>query len=294
MIVTFGSLNVDLVFSLEAMPQPGQTLLAKCLRTEAGGKGANQALAAARDGAEVVFVGAIGRDPLAEIAIANLATVADVKRVSRVSEPTGCASIFIDAQGRNLIAVAAGANLAASAGSVDDDLLHRANIVLMQMENNIGETERLIRRVRDAGKMSILNLAPATELEFDLLSLCDLIIVNDDEAVALAGWFGCEPSAEGIAHRLNTGVLRTLGEDGAEAVFKGEFVRVPAVKVDVKDTTAAGDCFVGVLAACLDRGRTLKEAMQRAVIAAGIACLRAGSQSSIPTRTETDSFTSSQ
>ncbi|OHV80245.1 ribokinase [Rhizobium sp. LCM 4573] len=290
MIVTFGSLNADLIFSLEAMPQPGQTLLAKGLRTEAGGKGANQALAAARDGAEVVFVGAIGGDPLAEIAIANLATVADVRRVSRVSEPTGCASIFIDAQGRNLIAVAAGANLAASAGAVDDDLLHRANIVLMQLENDIGETERLIRRVRDAGKVSILNLAPATKLEAGLLSLCNLIVVNDDEAAALAGWLECEPSAEGIARRLNTGVLRTLGEDGAEAVFKGECIRVPATKVDVRDTTAAGDCFVGVLASCLDRGRPLKEAMQRAVIAAGIACSRAGSQSSIPTRAETDGF----
>lgn len=290
MIVTFGSINVDFIFSLAEMPQPGQTLLANGFRTEAGGKGANQALAAARDGADVVMVGAVGRDALAEIALQNLTGSADINRVARLPEPTGCASVFLDGQGRNMIAVASGANLAVSSAAVDDALLERAGIVVMQMENDVATVEALIGRVRRAGRMSILNLAPAFPLREDVLSQVDLIVVNEDEAEALAGWLDCQPSARSLAARLNTGVLRTLGGDGAEACVSGEDIRVSAMSVKVKDTTAAGDCFVGVLASSLDRGLSLQAAMQRASCAAGLACSRAGSQGSIPLREETDRY----
>ncbi|UXS04184.1 ribokinase [Agrobacterium tumefaciens] len=288
MIITFGSINVDFVYEVEDMPQPGQTLLARRFRTEAGGKGANQALAAARDGAEVVMVGAVGQDGLAEIGLQNLKTATDISRVATLREPTGNASIHIDAKGRNMIVVAAGANLAVSSDSVEEDMLQRANIVLMQMENDVAEVEKLIRRTHASSATSILNLAPAFPLSEEVLSLCDLIVVNEDEAEALAGWLGCGVSAEDLSARLGTGVLRTLGGDGAEAVAFGDKVRVAAMSIDVKDTTAAGDCFVGVLASALDRGLSLKEAMLRASIAAGLACSRPGSQSSLPERDETD------
>jgi len=288
MIITFGSINVDCVYEVEEMPQPGQTLLARGFRTEAGGKGANQALAAARDGAEVVMVGAVGQDGLAEIGLQNLTTSTDISRVARVAEPTGSASIYIDAKGRNMIVVAAGANLAAPSEMVEDDVLHQANIVLIQMENDVGAVETLIRRTHSAKTMSILNLAPAFPLSQEVLSLCDLIVVNEDEAEALAGWLDCGSSAEALAARLNTGVLRTLGGEGAEASAFGDYVSVAAMKIDVKDTTAAGDCFVGVLASALDRGLSLRAAMERASIAAGLACSRTGSQKSIPMRKETD------
>ncbi|NWJ25648.1 ribokinase [Rhizobium sp. RM] len=288
MIITFGSINVDFVYEVEDMPQPGQTLLARRFRTEAGGKGANQALAAARDGAEVVMVGAVGQDGLAEIGLQNLKTATDISRVATLREPTGNASIHIDAKGRNMIVVAAGANLAVSSDCVEDDLLQRANVVLMQMENDVAEVEKLIRRTHASSATSILNLAPAFPLSEEVLSLCDLIVVNEDEAEALAGWLGCGVSAEDLSARLGTGVLRTLGGEGAEAVAFGDKVRVAAMSIDVKDTTAAGDCFVGVLASALDRGLSLKEAMQRASIAAGLACSRPGSQSSLPERDETD------
>lgn len=288
MIITFGSINVDFVYEVEDMPQPGQTLLARRFRTEAGGKGANQALAAARDGAEVVMVGAVGQDGLAEIGLQNLKTATDISRVATLREPTGNASIHIDAKGRNMIVVAAGANLAVSSDCVEEDLLQRANVVLMQMENDVAEVEKLIRRTHASSATSILNLAPAFPLSEEVLSLCDLIVVNEDEAEALAGWLGCGVSAEDLSARLGTGVLRTLGGDGAEAVAFGDKVRVAAMSIDVKDTTAAGDCFVGVLASALDRGLSLKEAMQRASIAAGLACSRPGSQSSLPERDETD------
>ncbi|AYG62511.1 ribokinase [Rhizobium jaguaris] len=282
MIVTFGSINVDFVFEMAEMPQPGQTLLANGFRIEAGGKGANQALAAARDGAEVVMVGAVGSDALAEIGMQNLATAADISRVERLSEPTGCASIYIDVAGHNMIAVAAGANLSASSDAVDEDLLSLAAIVVMQMENDTAEVEKLIRRAHELGKTSILNLAPAFPLRAEVLSLCGLIVVNEDEAEALGGWLGCGSSARELSETLSTGIVRTLGGDGAEAHLDGEDIRVPAMPVDVKDTTAAGDCFLGVLASALDRGLSLRLAMQRASVAAGIAYSRSGSQSSIP------------
>lgn len=288
MIITFGSINVDFVYEVEEMPQPGQTLLAKRFRTEAGGKGGNQALAAARDGAEVMMVGAVGKDSLADVALQNLATATDVSRVARVTEPTGNAAIHIDADGRNMIVVAAGANLAASSDAVEKALLDRANVVLLQMENDVAEVEKLIRRTLAVEAISILNLAPAYPLPQQVLSLCDLIVVNEDEAEALAGWLGCGPSAEALSAHLDTGVLRTLGGDGAEACAFGEYIRIDAMSVEVKDTTAAGDCFVGVLAAGLDRGLPLGTAMERASVAAALACSQRGSQSSIPTREHTD------
>ncbi|OBZ92173.1 ribose-phosphate pyrophosphokinase [Pararhizobium polonicum] len=288
MIVTFGSINADLVFSIKEMPQPGQTLLADQFRTEAGGKGANQAVAASRDGANVVMVGAVGKDALADVALKNLVEAVDLSRVSRATEPTGCASILIDSHGRNMIAVASGANLVASSDDVDDALIHNARIVLMQMENDPVQIEKLIRRLSLTNAMSILNLAPAFPLEKEILSLCDLIVVNEDEAEALAGWLTAGSSATDLSRALGTGVLKTLGGDGAEASVAGEIIKIPAFSVEVKDTTAAGDCFVGVLASALDRGLPLKDAMKRAATAAGLACSRSGSQSSIPFAMETD------
>ncbi|CDZ56999.1 ribokinase [Neorhizobium galegae] len=290
MIVTFGSINVDLIYLVEEIPQAGQTVLARGSRTEAGGKGGNQALAAARDGAKVVMTGAVGDDAMAPIALQNLEGKVDISRVVRSREPTGSAAIMIDANGRNMIAVAAGANLVAQSDGVEDDLLRNASYVLMQMENHATQIENLVRRVSNHPAKSILNLAPACRLDRDLLSLIDIVIVNEDEAEALAGWLGCEPGARSLSDALNTGVLRTMGGEGAEAFINGEELRVPALPVDAVDTTAAGDCFVGVLASALDRGLSFDAAMRRAATAAAIACSRPGSQSSIPHITETDSW----
>lgn len=290
MIVNFGSINIDLIFSMTEMPQAGQTFLAKSFRTEAGGKGANQAVAAARDGAEVAMVGAVGEDSMAAVALQNLQDVVDISRVARVKVPTGCASIYIDGYGHNMIAVAAGANLVASSDAVDDALLKRASILLLQLENEISQIEKLVHRSKRAGLKIILNLAPAFPLAPEILSYCDLVVVNQDEAAALAGWLGCGPSARQLSNKLNTGVLRTLGGEGADAYAQDVECKVSALPVDAVDTTAAGDCFVGVLASALDRGFSLEAAMRRASAAAAIACSRSGSQSSIPLAVETDEF----
>lgn len=288
MIVTFGSINVDLIYLVDEIPQAGMTVLASGSRTEAGGKGANQALAAARDGAKVVMAGAVGDDAMAPIALQNLEGDVDISRVVRTPNPTGSAAIMIDAKGRNMIAVTAGANLLAKSDDVEDNLLRQASHVLMQMENDALQIETLIRRIAHHPAKSILNLAPARQLDRDLLSLVDIVIVNEDEAEALAGWLQCEPTARSLSDALETGVVRTMGGEGAEALINGEAVTVPAVRVEALDTTAAGDCFVGVLASALDRGLSLDAAMRRAATAAAIACSRAGSQSSIPRKTETD------
>lgn len=228
---------------------------------------------------------------MAPIALKNLKSEVEISRVVRSKEPTGSAAIMIDSNGRNMIAVSTGANFVAQSDGVEDELLRNASYVLMQMENDATQIENLIRRVSNHPAKSILNLAPAYRLDRDLLSLVDIVIVNEDEAEALAGWLGCEPGAKSLAEALNTGVLRTMGGEGAEAFINGEEVRVPALRVDAVDTTAAGDCFVGVLASALDRGLSLDAAMRRAATAAALACSRPGSQSSIPRNTETDSLT---
>ena len=288
MIATFGSINADLIFSVDALPVPGQTVLARGFHTEAGGKGANQALAAALDGAEVVMTGAVGTDALAEVALRGLTGRVDLSRVARLDQPTGCAAIHRDTDGRNEIVVAAGANLAATSEAVEDALLARDGILLLQMENDPVQIIRLIRRCHGSGMLCLLNLAPAFDLPPEVLALCDLVIVNEDEAGMMAGWLGCEATARDLAARTGTGILRTLGGAGAELCWRGQEIAIPAVPCQVRDTTAAGDCFVGVFAAALDRGADAETALRRAAAAASVACSRTGSQSSLPTAQETD------
>ncbi|UHC16929.1 ribokinase [Methylobacterium currus] len=289
MIVCFGSLNADLIFRLPEIPRSGQTRLADDLAVQAGGKGANQAVAAARDGAEVAMAGAVGTDALAEVALSGLREAgADITRVRPVEASTGCASIWIDAAGRNRIAVALGANGQARADQITDADLARATSLLLQMEVDPAETAALLRRARALGLRSILNLAPALPLDIETLRLAGLLVVNEDEAEATAARLGCAPEAAALHAVLGIDVVRTLGEAGSEAATAGGAWHVPARAIDPVDTTAAGDGFVGVLAASLDRGAPLRKAMERASIAAALACGRRGSQASLPWRAETD------
>ncbi len=291
MIVIFGSLNADLIFELDVAPAPGETLLAKRFRMEAGGKGANQAVAAARDGAEAAMVGAVGADPLQHVAVGQLAGCGvDMSRIRTATLDTGCASILVDAQGRNQIAVALGANGEAAADQVDDELLGRADWLLLQMESRPAEVAALLVRAHAAGVRTILNLAPAIRLDAAVLRLCSLLVVNESEARSVAGWLGCGDGARALHEALGIDVLRTLGERGAEAATADGDCFVPAHPIAAVDTTAAGDCFVGVLAAALDRGDTLRHAMQRASKAAALACTRSGSQSSLPWKADIDAW----
>ena len=289
MIVAFGSINLDLIFPLPHLPVAGETVLGLEMVIEPGGKGANQAVAAARDGARVVFVGAMGADALANDALRLMrATDMDITRIAVTGAATGCAAICVDTQGRNLIAVASGANLAARQTQVEDELLGPGTTLLLQMECPRADTEELIRRARSAGCRIILNLAPAAVLDESALRSLDVLVVNEGEAAFLARHLGCATEAAAIRERLGgVQVVITLGENGLEAATMQGRAMMPAHPVGVLDTTGAGDCFTGVLAAGLDRGLALEAALARANAAAGLCCSRRGTQGSMPLAEET-------
>ncbi len=290
MIVCFGSINLDLIFPLPALPERGQTVLGRAMRVEPGGKGANQAVAAARDGATVLFAGAVGRDALAAQALATLrAAGVDLSRVAEADSSTGCAAICVDPAGNNHIAVAAGANLLARAEQVEDRLLHRGTTVLLQAETDLEATAALIRRAHAGGARVVLNLAPAARLPDDALRAVDVLVMNEDEGGWLGNALGTGGDAAGIRGALGNAVVITMGGRGLQAATPQGHIELAAHTVTVVDTTAAGDCFTGVLAAGLDRGLAMPAALRRANVAAGICCSRAGSQGSLPTASETDS-----
>ena len=289
MIVCFGSINIDLIFPLPVLPLVGQTVLGPTMRMEPGGKGANQAVAAARDGATVVFAGAVGRDGFAEDAVELMrASGVDISRIIRAKgEATGCAAICVDPQGRNLIAVASGANLSARHTQVEDALLDARTTLLLQGEVTGAETEALIERGRAAGCRIVLNLAPVAAFSRAALQAVDVLVVNEDEGAWLAQHLGVD-GLEGVHRALGVDVVRTIGDQGVEAVTTAGVFRVGGRAVAVVDTTGAGDCFTGVLAAALDRGQPLASALARANAAAGLACTRAGTQGSMPLAADVD------
>jgi ribokinase len=287
MIVVFGSINLDLIFPLPAIPAPGETLLAPAIRMEPGGKGANQAVAAARDGACVTMAGAVGRDALADDALALLrGSGVDCARILATEATTGCAAIFVDRAGRNAIGVGSGANLLARAEHVEDALLSPETTLICQMEVPADQTAALIGRAHGRGARVMLNLAPAAPIAPEALRAVDVLVVNEVEAAWLALRLAADASAPGLHSALGVTVIRTLGEQGVEAAGKDGAWRIAAPRIEAVDTTGAGDCFTGVLAAALDCRAPLEVALRRAVTAAGLCCARSGSQSSMPTRTE--------
>jgi ribokinase len=290
-VLVFGSANADLVFAVPQLPSPGVTVLGEGVRSFPGGKGANQAVAAARDGAAVVFAGCVGRDAFADVATAALReTGVDLSRLAVVDAPTGCASICVDPAGRNQIAVAPGANMAARAAQVEDAALHPGVVVLLQMEVPADEVAALIARAKARGALVVLNLAPPGAIAVGALRALDLLVVNEHEAAVLAARLGCAGTAAGLRGALGVDVAVTLGEAGVQAATASGPIAMPAFPVTPVDTTGAGDCWCGVLCAALDRGLGLEAAMRRASAAAAIACTRPGAAASMPMAAETDAL----
>ncbi len=287
MILVFGSINVDLVVPVPHLPGPGETVLGGDYALLPGGKGANQALAARRAGAEVVLAGAVGADAFAAVALGPLSFAGiDTSLVQHVAQPTGCAAIMVSHAGENVIAVASGANSAVRADQVPDELIGPGAILVAQMEVPPGETMTMIRRSRARGATSLLNYAPARPVDLDLLHDIDFVVANEGEAAAL----GASPAA--IAQILRSGLVVTRGPAGAIAYLAdGAILRVPALPIVPIDTTGAGDTFVGVLAAALDLGAPLEIALRRASAAAGLACLAHGAQTAMPDSASIDRAT---
>jgi ribokinase len=290
MILVFGSLNIDLVFTVDALPAPGETVLTESYLTVPGGKGANQAVAAARAlGSEsgALMAGCVGPDAFGSLATAALReSGVDVALVVTSTHPTGCASIAVERSGQNAIAVASGANLDARQDPVPDRLLGAQTVLVLQHEVPIAENLALARRARERGARVVLNAAPARPLPAGEWSgLIDVLIVNETELAMLAGT-GSKAAHE-LSRSLEAAVVATLGSDGAILVTGDETYRIGALSVPkVVDTTAAGDSFVGAFAAALDRGLELSTALRWASVAGGLACTRLGAQTSIPTREE--------
>jgi ribokinase len=284
MILVFGSINVDVIVPVPHLPQPGETVLGGDYALLPGGKGANQALAARRAGAEVVMAGAVGSDRFADTALDPLRRAGiDTRLVRAADQPTGCAAIMVAASGENIIAVASGANAAVRANQVPDALLGPDTILVAQMEVPPQETAAMIRRVRAAGGATLLNLAPAQPIPPALLPEIDVLLANDGEAATLAA----DPGQ--IAATLRRALVVTHGSAGASAHLPaGASLSVPALPIVPIDTTGAGDTFVGVLAAALDLGMPLEIGLRRASAAAGLACLARGAQSAMPDKTAID------
>jgi ribokinase len=280
MILVFGSINVDVLVPVQILPQPGETVLGGDYALLPGGKGANQALAACRAGAAVMMAGAVGNDSFSGLALQSLRRDGvDLGLVRHVDRPTGCAAIMVGAEGENLIAVASGANRVAAAASVPDSVLGRETILVCQMEVPAAENWALIRRARAAGARAVLNLAPATPIDPASFGEIDILVANQGEAATL----GADPAA--LARRLCQALVVTRSGAGSTAFLAdGGRIDTPALAIEPIDTTGAGDTFVGVLAAGLDRRLTLTEALRQASAAAGLACLAHGAQAAMPDR----------
>ena len=287
MIVVFGSINVDMVVRVVALPGPGETVLAPDYDVVAGGKGANQAVAAARAGAVTRMIGCVGRDGFAETALGEMRDCGvDLSAVLPVDGRTACAMIGVDDGGANQIIVASGANRELRAGQLDDRLLGPESTLVLQLEVDPGETWAVIARAKARGARIILNTAPAAPLPTDAAAACDVLVMNEIEAVMLAGG-GNDPvaAARACSRDWSVATVVTLGADGARAfTARGEAWRIGALDVKAIDTTAAGDAFVGVLAAALDGGAALPRALRQASVAGGLACETLGAQPSLPGR----------
>ncbi len=294
MIVVFGSINVDLVVRVATLPRPGETVLAPGYEAVPGGKGANQAVAAARAGARTRMVGCVGRDGFAAPALAALrGAKVDVSAVTPVDAPTGCAMVCVDADGRNQIAVASGANRRVRAAQVDDALLGPESTLVLQLEVDLDQTWAVARRGRELGARVVLNSAPAAPVPAAVAAALDVLVTNEVEAPMLAaaeGLAATEPvaAARRIASAWNVTTIVTLGGDGACAFERGAGWRIGALQGAIVDTTAAGDAFVGVLAAALDAGEALPAALRLASVAGGLACQTLGAQPSLPDRAAID------
>jgi len=290
MIVVFGSLNADLVTRVDRIPAPGETVIGPGYAVHPGGKGANQALAAARAGARVVMTGAVGRDGLADVALGLLeAAGVDLSRVARLDELTGAAFITVDAAGENAIVVAAGANGHASAAALADLDWQTGAILLLQREVPEAECIAAARIAKAHGARVVLNLAPAGPADPALVGLVDILVMNEHEARVMAGTLGiAEGDPDAIAREIDArhgiAAIVTLGAEGLVAWTGGVRRAVPALPVMVVDTTAAGDTFCGAFAAALAAGYGFTGALQRGVAAGSLACTKAGAQPSIPDR----------
>ncbi|WP_212625042.1 ribokinase [Pseudomonas sp. PP3] len=301
-VVVIGSLNMDLVTRAPRLPRGGETLIGESFSTVSGGKGANQAVAAARLGAQVSMVGCVGSDAYGKaLRDALLAEQIDCQAVSTVEGSSGVALIVVDDNSQNAIVIVAGANGALTPALIGcfDAVLQAADVIICQLEVPDATVGHALKRSRELGKVVILNPAPASgPLPAHWYANIDYLIPNESEASALSGLpVDSRQSAEAAAARLiemGAGkVIITLGAEGSLFADGKSFAHFSAPAVKAVDTTAAGDTFVGGFAAALAVGRSEAEAIGFGQIAAALSVTRAGAQPSIPFLSDVQAFKTS-
>jgi ribokinase len=290
MLVVFGSINMDVVMRVGTLPAPGETVMGHDYALKPGGKGANQAVAAGRDSADVHFVGALNDDSFGIALMKELIAEGIEHHIAASSQTTGCAIVMVGDDAENQIVVAPGANADLRHHAVPQDWLTPDTTVLMQREVSPAENVALAQRAKQAGATTILNLAPAPGTEIEDLKNFDYLVVNQGEAGQLAAALGLQKEVnpfeiiKKLSHKTQAAIIMTLGKDGALGVEKNgtDVHHVKAMAVDVVDTTGAGDTFTGVFAGAIDGGATMPQAMHRAPIASALACTALGAQSAMP------------
>lgn len=294
MITVFGSINMDLVATTPRLPKPGETVPGTGFATAAGGKGANQALAARRAGADVRMVGAVGQDEFAGPALDLLDKAGtDLAAVARVDGPTGTALILVGGDGENMIAVVPAANGTVSAEQAEKAVggMKSGDILMLQQEVPANSVKAALNAAKAKGVRTVLNIAPLIAETTELAALADIVIANETEFERLVGRDNLTASdREQILIEMHgkTGqiLIVTLGADGVIAAEGGALHRTKGLKIEPVDTVGAGDTFCGYLAASLDAGLGFDEALRRAAVAGSLACLKAGAQPSIPVASE--------
>jgi ribokinase len=285
-VLVVGSINVDVVIRAAQLPAPGQTVTGGVFAQHQGGKGANQAVAAARQGAAVTMVGAVGDDEYGRSALADLSSAGvDVSRIAVLSgEATGMALIAVDERGANQIVVAPGANAALGAAAIERALAdyqpRPGSVAVLSFELADEAIVAAAQLAAVHGMRVVVNPAPARALPGALVALSPLVVPNEGEAATLTGQSDPRAAAVALAAATHTPVIVTVGAQGALVCEPGapEVALVPASKVDVVDTTGAGDAFVGALAAHMAAGRPLREAVTAAVGAASQSVTSAGAR----------------
>lgn len=288
-VVVVGSANMDLVVNTPTLPRPGETVLGGEFATVPGGKGANQAIAAARAGARCVFIGAVGRDAFGTALRDNLAASGvDTQRLRTVAGPSGVALIAVDAEAENLIVVAPGANASLTRLEVQDRLaIEAADVLLCQLEVPLPAVAQAAAAAKQAGTTVVLNAAPARTLSPELLTAVDILMVNQHEAAVVTG--RSANLVEALLALVPRAVM-TLGAAGAVyADRSGARLDIPAFPVNAVDTTGAGDAFAGAFAVAWAQRRPIPEVLRWACAAGAVAATRPGASTALPTAAEIES-----
>lgn len=297
-ILVVGSLNADLVVRTPRFPQPGETIQGEDLQVIPGGKGANQAVAVARLGAKVSMLGRVGEDNFGDFLLDNLKlNKVDPRLIQRDDASTGTAIIVVDANGQNSIVLSAGANGKVSDEDVDTASFRDYQLLLLQLEIPTPTVLTAAQRACESGLRVILNPAPAKALSNELISLADYLIPNENELSLLTGvpvndLNSTEQAARSLLKIGAKSVIVTLGNKGALIATDSQVTHIDTYTVDVVDTTAAGDAFIGGFASALLQERSVEEAVRYGCACGALATTKFGAQPSLPTKGEVDTFMS--